>query len=190
VLLPGMAAVIPALLVARSVFGQDPIFVAILRGRGMDYRFDPVAALLDRTGVAAAMNRRFAIVDRAASPVQWEQALATAPDWLLVADGDAIGAVLQSPAPAAAHGGRSRDRAEARSAVDSGETAGLAEAAQRESGPFATVSPHATLGETLRRLDAAAARLALVCSGETARVGEVFGVVERRDIEANVGYRV
>ncbi len=188
VLLPGMAAVIPALLVARSVFGQDPIFVAILRGRGIDYRFDPVAALLDRTGVAAAMNRRFAIVDRAASPAQWEQALATAPDWLLVADGDAIGAVLQSPA--AAHDGRSRDRAEARSAVDSGETAGLAEAAQRESRPFATVSPHATLGETLRRLDAAGARLALVCSGETARVGEVFGVVERRDIDANVGYRV
>ena len=190
VLLPGMAAVIPALLVARSVFGQDPIFVAILRGRGMDYRFDPVAALLDRTGVAAAMNRRFAIVDRAASPAQWEQALATAPDWLLVADGDAIGAILQPPAPAAAQDGRSRDRSEARSAVDSGETAGLAEAAQRESGPFATVSPHATLGETLRRLDAAGARLALVCSGETARVGEVFGVVERRDIDANVGYRV
>ncbi|MCO5108873.1 MAG: chloride channel protein [Burkholderiaceae bacterium] len=191
VLLPGMAAVIPALLVARSVFGQDPIFVAILRGRGMDYRFDPVAALLDRTGVAAAMNGRFAIVDREAAPAQWEQALAAAPDWLLVADGDAVRAVLRPPAHAAAGDGDGNGNG-ARAGGPAGPTGAVdvAMAALREPAPFAIVSLHATLGEALRRLDEAGARLALVCSGEAARPGEVCGVVERQGIEATVGYRV
>ncbi len=194
VLLPGMAAVIPALLVARSVFGQDPIFVAILRGRGMDYRFDPVAALLDRTGVAAAMSARFAIVDRSASPAQWEQALAPAPDWLLVTDGDVIRAALPLPIAADAGGdarapagaGHADGRCEAPDAV----AAASHEAALREAVPFAIVSLHATLGEALRRIDADGARLALVCSGTVARAAEVCGVIERERIEAGVGYRV
>lgn len=168
VLLPGMAAVIPALLVARAAFGQDPIFVAILRGRGMDYRFDPVAALLDRTGVAAAMSGRFAIVDSSSPPARWDEALASDPDWLLLADGDSIGAVLRPQALAGAR------RA----------------AAAGEASPFAIVSLHATLGEALRSLDRAQTPIGLVCSGDAARPGEVCGVIERQQIEAAVGYRV
>jgi H+/Cl- antiporter ClcA len=168
VLLPGMAAVIPALLVARAAFGQDPIFVAILRGRGMDYRFDPVAALLDRTGVAAAMNGRFAIVDRSSPPARWDEALASDPDWLLLADGDSIGAVLRAQALAETP----RD------------------AVARDALPFAIVSLHATLGEALRGLDQAQAPVGVVCSGDAARPGEVCGVIERQQIEAAVGYRV
>ncbi|MBX3591516.1 MAG: hypothetical protein KF755_11470, partial [Burkholderiaceae bacterium] len=153
---------------ARAAFGQDPIFVAILRGRGMDYRFDPVAALLDRTGVAAAMNGRFAIVDRSSPPARWDEALASDPDWLLLADGDSIGAVLRAQALAETP----RD------------------AVGRDALPFAIVSLHATLGEALRGLDQAQAPIAVVCSGDAARPGEVCGVIERQQIEAAVGYRV
>lgn len=176
ILLPGMAAVIPALLVARAVFGQDPIFVAILRGRGMDYRFDPIAALLERTGVAAAMNGRFAVVERSAPPGQLGSALAGSPDWLLVVEGREVRAALRPP-PAAIE-------------PDATAAADALAAALRDAEPFVTVPLHATLREALQRLDAAGARLALVCSGDSARIDEVRGVVERRRIESEVGYRV
>ncbi|RPH67464.1 MAG: chloride channel protein [Burkholderiales bacterium] len=177
ILLPGMAAVIPALLTARAVFGQDPMFVAILRGRGIDYRFDPVAALLERTGVAAAMSGRFTVVDLAADPQQLATALAESPDWLLVADDREVRAALRPQALAAA-------------GSDAGATGeGFADAVHGAD-PFVTVSLHATLREALQRLDQGGAQLALVCSGESARVGEVCGVIERRQIESVVGYRV
>lgn len=177
-LLPGMAAVIPALLVARSVFGQEAIFVALLRGRGLEYRFDPVALSLERTGVSAVMNRRYARAALEADAAVLEQVLATAPDWLLVTRERDVTGVVRPPAldDAAPHG--SGDAA--RSAL---------EAALRTAPRFIVVSPHATLREAMQRLDESSAELALVCEGAgsratgSAKAEQVRGVLERAALE-------
>ncbi len=177
-LLPGMAAVIPALLVARSVFGQEAIFVALLRGRGLDYRFDPVALSLERTGVSAVMNRRYARAALEADAAVLEQVLATAPDWLLVTKERDVTGIVRPPAldGAAAHG--------------SGDVAQSAlEAALRTAPRFIIVSPHATLREAMQRLDESSAELALVCEGADARAAgnakaeQVRGVLERAALD-------
>jgi hypothetical protein len=177
-LLPGMAAVIPALLVARSVFGQGAIFVALLRGRGLEYRFDPVALSLERTGVSATMNRRFARAALEADATVLEQVLATAPDWLLVTQERDVVGVVRPPALDGAGDEAGGDAA--RSALGQ---------ALRAAPRFIVVSPHATLREAMQRLDESGAALALVCEdavsrgGDNARVEQVRGILERAALD-------
>src|SRR5690606_30592171 len=142
---------------ARSVFGQEPIFVALLRARGLEYRFDPVTLSLERTGVSAVMNRRFARAALDASAAELEQVLATVPDWLVVTRERDIVGVVRPPAlaeAASAGGGRSAHEA--------------LEAALHAAPRVVVVPPQATLREAMQRLDAAHAELALVCEGAAA----------------------
>ncbi len=179
-LLPGMAAVIPALLVARSVFGQEAIFVALLRGRGLDYRFDPVALSLERTGVSAVMNRRFARAALEADDSVLAQVLATAPDWLLVTNERDVVGLLRPPALDDAAAEAEAGGEAARSALGQ---------ALRTAPHFIVVSPHATLREAMRRLDESDNELALVCEdafargGSNPRVEHVRGVLERAALD-------
>ena len=62
-LLPGMAAVVTALLVARAGFRQPALFVGLLRQRGLVYRVEPLTIALDRIGVAAVMDAAPPVVD-------------------------------------------------------------------------------------------------------------------------------
>ncbi|OJX03900.1 MAG: hypothetical protein BGO72_12390 [Burkholderiales bacterium 70-64] len=179
-LLPGMAAVIPALLVVRSLFGQDPIFVAILRGRGMEYRFDPVALSLERTGVSAVMDKRFAAVEIEAPAEALAQVLATQPDWLLVTRERAILGIVRAAqlhdVPAGGPGGTDHGQ--------TGDAHGEALAASLEQAPrFVLVSIYASLRETLQRLDDAGAEVALACDGTGTRADQVRGVLERASLE-------
>lgn len=179
-LLPGMAAVIPALLVARSVFGQEAIFVAILRGRGLEYHFDPVALSLERTGVGAVMNRRFARAELDADAAALAQVFATRPDWLVATRDRAVLGVVRPPAlDAGAAVAAPGDEAPMRAL----------ERALRDAPRFALVSSHATLREALQRIDDAGAELAIVCDhvAEPAdglvRADQVRGILERNALE-------
>ena len=53
---PGMLAVIAAYGVSRVAFRQQPVFVTLMRARGLDYRIDPLWQALRRVGVGAAMD--------------------------------------------------------------------------------------------------------------------------------------
>src|SRR5690606_19860949 len=92
-LLPGMAAVIGAFLMSRVVFRQEPLFVSILQARGIEFRFDPVALALERTGVAAAMSRDFAVIDAQAPATDAARALAGRQGMVVITSGEAIVAV-------------------------------------------------------------------------------------------------
>lgn len=174
-ILPGMVVVITAFLVVRVGFGKDPMFVAMLRSRGMDYRFDPVAQSLERTGVAAVMSRRFVVVELDAGPQELEQALSDSSDWLLVAEGQRIVAVL---APAAVSGAASATAAQA-----------SAGALPERLAPFATVALHATLREALAALDRLSVDVALVAGSAEPLRNQACGVISRRQIESGVRYR-
>ena len=81
---PGMLAVIAAYGVSRVVFGQQPIFITLMRARGLDYRNDPVVQTLRSVGVGAVMNPGVAVLPRVAKPDAIDAALASSPAWVLV----------------------------------------------------------------------------------------------------------
>lgn len=89
IILPGMAAVISALLVTRVVFNKSSIYQHLMLSRGLDYRNTPASKTLRRIGVASVMDRsvvkqaRYLSREQASSLLQEE----TSP-WLLLEDND------------------------------------------------------------------------------------------------------
>lgn len=84
IILPGMLAVIAAYGVSRVVFGQQPIFITLMRARGLDYRHDPILQSLRRVGVGAVMENGVAVLPRRAARAAADAALAGSPEWILV----------------------------------------------------------------------------------------------------------
>ena len=83
IILPGMLAAIASYGVSRVACGQQPVFVTLMRARGLDYRNDPVVQSLRRVGVAAAMDLSVAALPRNARRPEIEAALARGPGWVL-----------------------------------------------------------------------------------------------------------
>ncbi len=176
-LLPGMVAVITAFLVARVVFRQEPLFVSILHLRGIDHRIRPVRQVLERTGVAAVMSRRYVVVDGGGEgeALELQRLLAGSPEWVVVAEGRDIKAVWPADEAAALAPGGAAD-----AAIE-------APLAAPEAPPrFATVPLHATLGEALVLMDQAGADVALVSSAAIVQRHCLYGVISRRQIESGV----
>lgn len=97
VVLPGMLAVITAIVVSRRLASAESVFRTLLRRRGLDYRNDPVSQYLRRASVLSAMNRRFVRLPRKLSRAALEDALKKNPDWLLI-EGEDSRATLMRPA--------------------------------------------------------------------------------------------
>ncbi len=86
ILLPGMLAVIAAGLTSSEAFRQGPVFLAMLRARGLEVHDDPVRQRLRRRAVEAVVERRFVRAPTRVSRAAAEALLATGPHWLLVQD--------------------------------------------------------------------------------------------------------
>ncbi len=206
-LLPGMAAVITAFLTARVVFRRKPIFIALLAARGIEYRVDPVALALDRTGVRAVMSQRYVVVEAGTSPQALARALQAMPEWIVVAENREVRGVLPRrmlgedealalAAQAARAAPVAPDAPDAPGAPDAsaeGAAPGPAPAAAvglpETLPPFTTVYLHSTLGEALAGLDARGIDIVVVADSPTPRVHELHGVLSRRQIEGSVRYR-
>lgn len=84
VIMPGMLTVILAAMTCRQGFGKDSLFISVLRANGLDYRANPVIAMLRRSGVGSVMNTNFVRQPRTLSREKAEQLMAAAPDWIVV----------------------------------------------------------------------------------------------------------
>jgi len=83
---PDMLAVIAAYGTSRQIFGQQSVFVTLMRARGLEYRNDPVSQSLRRVGVGAAMDRSVATLARRAPRERIMRVLAEQPRWVLLRD--------------------------------------------------------------------------------------------------------
>lgn len=81
---PGMLAVIAAYGVSRVAFRQQPMFITLMRARGLDYHHDPILQTLRRIGVAAVMDSHVVALPRQAARRAVESALSGNPAWILV----------------------------------------------------------------------------------------------------------
>jgi chloride channel protein, CIC family len=174
IILPGMAVVVTAFLVARVWFGQKPLFMSILDARGIDYRSDPITLALARTGVAAVMTAEPALIDASSSCRDALQKLSGA-TWVVLTSGDKVRGIWPAGLLASLASKTPADTAVA--------------AAAGEPPAFAIVPLHATLGEALVRLDKADADAALVIAGAVVRAPYVRGVVGRSQIDKGVRLR-
>lgn len=170
VLWPGMLAAIAAYGVSRVLFRQDPVFVTLLRARGLDYRNDPVAQSLRRVGVAAAMDREFAVLPRTAERAAVERALAGRVRWVVVTGSGDRPAMLLAATDLA------------RAVVDAPDASvfDLVELPAARLG-IASIGVEATLQQALEALAEAGAE-ALCVTG--AGAGAVLGVLTRHEIDA------
>jgi hypothetical protein len=174
IILPGMAAAVSAFLVARVCFGQKPLSVSILNARGIDYRVDPVALALERTGVAAVMSPNPAIIDGSQACRTVADRLANA-TWAVLVEGERVRGIWPAE----------------QLAILANKAAGdmtLAVAAGKPP-PFAIVPLHATVGEALGRLEKADADVALVVAGAVVRPAYIRGVISRSLIDSGVRFR-
>ncbi len=94
IILPGMLALVTAYLVSREVLGTDSLFLMLMRARGLDYHNDPVAQSMRRLGVPTAMERRVVVLPRRPGAREARRALEGAPLWVVVSEGERLGAVL------------------------------------------------------------------------------------------------
>jgi len=84
IILPGMLALITAGLVSREVFGKGPVFLVLMRARGLDYLGTPLTQTLRRIGVASEMNRQLETLPHICERELVETALANEPDWIII----------------------------------------------------------------------------------------------------------
>lgn len=84
VIMPSMLTIILAVVTSRQLFKKDSLFVTMLKANGMDYRANPVVALLRRSGVASAMNTRFARQEHQLDREQAQRLMNDNLEWIIV----------------------------------------------------------------------------------------------------------
>jgi CIC family chloride channel protein len=175
ILLPGMLAVIAAGLTSSEGFRQGPVFVSLLRTRGLDTRNDPVRQRLRRRGVEAVVDRRSLRAPRCISRAAAEALLAAAPHWLLVQDAEppfVIAAIDLA-------------RALGEDAAQDIDLAGIASATR---GPAVAVPLTASLLDALEAMNSADAELVYLTTPDRHGGERVCGVVPRQAIESEYRY--
>lgn len=84
VIFPGMLAVVGATLVSGQLFGKEPIFIQLMRARGLGYREDLRAQALRRASVMRAADSAVVSAPPQLRREEASQLLRSRPRWLLV----------------------------------------------------------------------------------------------------------
>lgn len=84
IILPGMLAVIASGITSSHLFGQESIFISLLKARGLDYRNDPVAQSLRRIGVVSVLNPSFVVMPQELNSASVLEVLEREPEWIVV----------------------------------------------------------------------------------------------------------
>ncbi len=176
-ILPGMVVIVAATLTSRVVFGHESIYLAVLRSRGLEYRHDPVAVALSRTGVGAVMSRRFTMAPRRASLASIKRIFEGAPEWIVLADEDRLLATVNEVQLDGVIAGLDAD--DAHESIEL-----MAEHGQS----CVVVRTDATLREALDIMDRNDADVAVVTGSSKRDSGSVHGILTRAHIEAAVRY--
>jgi len=168
---PDMLAVIAAYGTSRQIFGQQSVFVTLMRARGLEYRNDPVSQSLRRVGVGAAMDRSVATLPRRAPRVRIMQVLAEQPRWVLLRDAG-MPTLLLALADV-------EQRAKNQVGETEVELVDVPEAGTR----VAPIELQSTLKEALEAMAESGAEALYVAQQTVPGIERIYGVLTRSDIE-------
>ena len=178
-LLPGMLAVVAATMTCSELFKRGPVFLELLRARGLDYRNDPVAQSLRRLSVFGVMNRSFVTADRQQSKEQIQKFLKETPQWILIRD--SAEEMPQELMPVTDLIRYLEENEDDETLIDL-----LAIPAKRLQ--VTPVAFQATLQEGWEQLQSNQAEALYVVRDTLTRQPTIFGILSREDIEANYLY--
>lgn len=175
-ILPGMLAVVTSTIVSGRIFRRESLFHTLLRGRGLDYRSDPVAQSLRRIGVAGAMNRKIALLPRQVEADEVDRALQNEPVWVLIREADSPQLALAGV-----------DLALARKQSPDAEQFDLLEL-PGERRTLVAVDMRATLEEARQLLHDSGKEMAYVISQNVPGLPRIYGVLSRDEVEGSYRY--
>lgn len=84
IIFPAMISIVISNLIARYVFKMPSIFVASMQIQGMDYRYQPLQQVLNRSAVASLMSTHFVKTDPVISSQGALSALENDPTWIVI----------------------------------------------------------------------------------------------------------
>ncbi|MCW8919800.1 MAG: chloride channel protein [Gammaproteobacteria bacterium] len=181
-LLPGMVAVIAATMTSSELCQRGPVFLELLRARGLDYRNDPLAQSLRRLSVYGVMNRNVITTTHLLSTTQVETLLASKPQWILIREDEE--SMPRSLMPA---GDLARHLQEQQGeGWEPGDVDLLTIPARRLQ--VAAVPFQATLQEGWELLASTQSEALYVVRDTLTRRPTIFGILSRQDIESNYLY--
>ncbi len=170
---PGMLAVIAAFGMSRQVFRQRPLFVTLMRARGLDYRNDPIAQSLRRVGVGGVMDRSVAVLPQRVERERIDAELKESPRWILVRAEDKPVALLPTLDLVR----------ETKGDPEATEFDLLALPAARLQ--VGRIDLQATLQEALELMESTGAEALYVARATAPGVERIYGVLTRQDIDRN-----
>lgn len=188
IILPGMLAVVASGITSSHLFRCESVFLTLLKARGLDYRNDPVAQCLRRTGVASVIDTSFVQTARHIDRISAEQLVAQQPKWIVIAEPTESGARPVSALLLAADLALFLRR---RPAIAPGEEDSidlLEIPAQRED--IAAISAQATLYQAQELMNEKGIDALCVTVSRRNRATEIIGIVSRQTVEShyrNVG---
>lgn len=175
-IMPGMTAVISAVLVTRVVFRCPSIYQLIVQNNGLDYRNDPVAQALRRIGVARVMDRSFASEPRKITRDAAVSLLKQDQNWVLIHDQGVVVALLLAT-----------DLARFIEDHHDQDTIDLLEIpAMRKD--LAQTSMVASLQDALELLQKTGKEALYVTGARGAGLNKIYGLLTREDIEKSYRY--
>lgn len=178
IILPGMLAIVASGITSSHLFGRDSVFLTLLKARGLDYRSNPVAQSLRRTGIASVLNRSFAITPRMVSKNRAAAILEDQPLWIIFHTTDAAYTLLLA-ADLARHVS-SLDEAE--NIVEKNMIDLMEIPAQRLE--VIDIREQATLQEALDNLNESGADALYVTRRSTNKSDAIIGIITRQTIES------
>ena len=166
-----MLALIAAVLVSREGFGKDPVFIALMKVRGLDYRDNPVTQTLRRVGVASVMERRLETLPELADQESIKKALEKEPRWVLLIAGQEPVSLMP-----AADLARHMQTNETEGPVNLHEIPAVRQ-------DVTAIDFQATLQEALEMLNSSEVESLYVTRRTIPGINRIYGIITRNDID-------
>ncbi len=190
IIMPGMLVVVIAGLTASELFGQESLFITMLKAKGLDYRQHPVIAALRRVGVASVMDKRFVRSQRLVSPEEAWKLLENKPRWIVIVEDKTPRAILSGIALAgyleAQYDGVAADIGDTEE--ERGETGEALIDLMKIPGKRLELAPiqlHETLQEALEKLDRGEGEALYVRRMSAPGIWRIYGILTREQIESS-----
>lgn len=184
IIMPGMLVVVIAGLTASELFGQESLFITMLKAKGLDYKQHPVLAALRRMGVASVMDKGFVRSSRKVSTEEAMKLLESKPKWIVITENNTPIAILSAISLA----GHLETLEEAQNANETQTLADndidLMEIPGKRLG-LAPIQLHETLQEAMEKLDKEEGEALYVRRMSAPGIWRIYGILTREQIESS-----
>lgn len=183
IIMPGMLVVVIAGLTASELFGQESLFVTMLKAKGLDYKQHPVLAALRRMGVASVMDKHFVRSSRRISTEDAWTLLEAKPKWIVVSDNKTPVAIL-SAISLAGYLETLEEPDVQNNEKPPGEEHDLMDIPGKRLG-LAPIQLHETLQEAMEKLDNGEGEALYVRRMSAPGIWRIYGILTREQIESS-----